>query len=274
MSGHHTRRRAGPLDDKTVNALAKTTITAEDLLDAARTVPLGDIATCDWLSHWVPAKVFLDWARRGLTEADGYGLSNAVSYAKRAVACRIDALLQYNHLAPFSRAGFPKKIAALRKVGVTIPEVVHELVIDLVMDPRNAVEHNYQLPHLEAASHAVGVAELFVGATDSEHQRASIVAVAWNVLGSQLLTPERESIQFREFRDRPMLFIDVFDEPHAAKIVDPKNSEIRSADLLSFSEEQSVKLSQLLRSNYAHGSLSSRGAGRTFFQEMKRRGSF
>lgn len=120
----------------------------------------------------------------------------------------------------------------------------------------------------------LGVAELFVGATDSEHQRSSIVAVAWNVMGSQLLTAERECVKFREFGDRPMLFIDVFEEPHAAKIVDPKNSEIRSADLLSFSEEQSVALAQLLRSNYAGGSLSSRGAGRTFFQEMKRQGGF
>jgi hypothetical protein len=253
-----------------VNTLVRTSITAEDLLDAARTVPLGGIATCDWLSHWIPAGVFLDWARRGLTEADGYGLSNAVTYAKRAAACRIDALLQYNHLAPFSRAAFRKKIDALRQVGVGIPEVVHELVID----PRNAVEHNYQLPDLEAARHAVGVAQLFVGATDSEHQRSSIVAVAWNVMGSQLLTSEREYVRFREFGDRPMLFIDVFEEPHAAKIVDPKNCEIRSADLLSFSEEQSVTLAQLLRSNYAAGSLSSRGAGRTFFQEMKRQGGF
>jgi hypothetical protein len=52
-------------------------------------------------------------------------------------------------------------------------------------------------------------------------------------MGSQLLTSEREYVQVREFGNRPMLFIDVFEEPHAAKIVDPKNSEIRSADLLS-----------------------------------------
>jgi hypothetical protein len=122
-----------------VNTLVRTSITAEDLLDAARTVPLGDIATCDWLSHWVPPRVFLDWARRGLTEADGYGLSNAVTYAKRAAACRIDALLQYNHLIPFSRAAFPKKIAALRQVGVGIPELftnwasTHETVSNITI---------------------------------------------------------------------------------------------------------------------------------------------
>ena len=253
-----------------MKTLAATLIAPEDLLDAARTLPLGDIATCAWLSDWVPATVFLDWARRGLAQADAYGLSNAVTYAKRAAACRIDVLLQYNHLVPFSRSGFPAKITALRQVGLSIPNVVHELVID----PRNAVEHNYQLPGPETARHAVGVAELFVGATDAEYQRSSIVAVAWNVMGSQLLTSEREYVQFREFSDRPMLFIDVFEEPHTAKIVDPKNSEIRSANLLSFSDEQSLTLARLLRSNYASGSMSCRGAGRTFFQEMKRQGGF
>ena len=253
-----------------MKTLAATLIAPEDLLDAARTMPLGDIATCAWLSDWVPATVFLDWARRGLAQADAYGLSNAVTYAKRAAACRIDVLLQYNHLLSFSRSGFPAKITALRQVGLSIPNVVHELVID----PRNAVEHNYQLPGPETARHAVGIAELFVGATDVEYQRSSIVAVGWNVMGSQLLTSEREYVQFREFSDRPMLFIDVFEEPQAAKIVDPKNSEIRSTNLISFSDEQSLTLARLLRSNYARGSLSRRGAGRTFFQEMKRQGGF
>jgi hypothetical protein len=94
-------------------------------------------------------------------------------------------------------------------------------------------------------------------------------------MGSQLLTPEGEYVRFREFGERPMLFIDVFDDSPAAKIVDPRNSEIRSVDLRSFSEEQSVSLALLLRRNYASEALSCRrGAGRTFFQEMKRQGGF
>ena len=75
-----------------MKTLAATLIAPEDLLDAARTLPLGDIATCAWLSDWVPATVFLDWARRGLAQADAYGLSNAVTYAKRA-ALRLLPLL-------------------------------------------------------------------------------------------------------------------------------------------------------------------------------------
>jgi hypothetical protein len=210
-----------------MKTLATTPITPDDLLDAARTIPLGNVATCDWLSHWIPATVLLQWAERGLDEGEAYGLSNAVTYAKRAVACRIDVLVHYNHLLSCARSVFPDKIIALRQVGLSIPDVVRELVID----PRNALEHHYEIPSQAVARRAVGIADLVVRATDAECQRSSIVAVAWNVLGSLTLTSEREFVHFRAFSDRPMLFIDVFDEPYAAKIIDPKNSEIRSANL-------------------------------------------
>jgi hypothetical protein len=253
-----------------MKTLAAVSISADDLLDAARTIPLGDISTCGWLIGWVPASTFLEWAKQGLAHPDAFGLSNAVTYAKRSAACRIDLLLQYNHLVPFWRSTYPAKIVALRQVGVSIPDVVHELAID----PRNALEHNYRLPSQDVARHAVGVAELFLRATDAEYERSSIVAVAWNVMGSQLLASGQEYVNFREFGDRPMLFVDVFDEPHSARIVDPENGETRSAPLSSFSEDQSLALAGILRANYSHGSLFGRGASRSYFQEMKRQGGF
>jgi hypothetical protein len=190
------------------------------------------------------------------------------SYAKRAAACRIDLLL--NHLRPFARSAFPAKITALRQVGLRIPDVVRELVID----PRNTLEHDYKIPLQEVARHAVGVAELFVRATDAERQRSSIVAVAWNVLGSQIWTSELHSMRFRGFSNLPMLFIDVFDEPHAAKIIDPSNSEIRSVPLSAFSNDESLELARLLRSNCEQSLWSQSGGDRTFFEEMKRQGGF
>ena len=72
----------------------------DDVLSAARTFPGGELSTLAWLDHWVPATTFLDWARRGLQEGGEYGWSNAIMYAKRAAANRIDVLLRYNHLAP------------------------------------------------------------------------------------------------------------------------------------------------------------------------------
>ncbi len=255
-----------------MTALVTVSTSPDDLLDGARNIRLGSINTCHWLTGWIPAATFLEWARRGLVEGEAYGLGNAITYAKRAAACRIDLLLKYNHLVPFWGSNYPRKVDALRDLGLGIPDAVHELVIG----PRNVIEHQYERPDAVAARHAVDVAELFVRATDEEYQRASIVAVDWNAMGAYALhlTSGQEAIKFREFGERPMLFVDVFEEPHSAKIVDPANREIRSASLSSFREEQSLELARILRRNYSHGSLYRSGASTTYYLEMKRQGGF
>lgn len=122
--------------------LALVPILPVDLLDAARTIRIGHIRSCDWLPRWAPALTFLKWARRGLLEGDDYGLSNAIGYAKKSVACRIDEILRSYHLKALSRAKYPSKMEALNELGVSIPQIVGELVID----PRNELEHQYQMP--------------------------------------------------------------------------------------------------------------------------------
>jgi hypothetical protein len=250
--------------------LTITPIAAQDLADAAQTIALGDISTCDWLSHWVSTATFLEWARRGFQEGDSYGLSNALCYAKRAACCRIDMLLQYNHLTPFSHKNYPTKIAALEQIGLNIPSIVHELVID----PRNEMEHDYQTPDNATARRAVDIADLFIRATDAEHKRASIVAVNWNVMGSHALANAREYVNFRESTCKPMLFIDVFETSAAAKIVDPANEEMRFAELNRFTDDQAIELARHLRENYSLGSFSESRRGRGFYQEMKRQAGF
>jgi hypothetical protein len=95
-----------------------------DLLDGAKTIRLDHKSICDWLPTWIAATTFLEWSKRGLSEGGGYGLCNALSYAKVAVASRIDRLLQSNYLVPFSRRNYPEKIEALQQIGITIPGVV------------------------------------------------------------------------------------------------------------------------------------------------------
>src|SRR6266540_4236032 len=103
-------------------ALRQVRICAADLLDAARTIPSNDVSICPWLGRWTSAATFVEWARRGLQENDAYGLSNAIGYAKRAVACRIDVLVRYNHLTPIFLSPYPRKIETLRDVGVNVPD--------------------------------------------------------------------------------------------------------------------------------------------------------
>lgn len=245
-------------------------IDVPDLIDAARTIPMGRISTCPWLDGWLPATQFLEWALRGLEEGDEYGLSNAITYSKRAVANRIDILVRYNHLVPFAHAGYNRKITALQQIGVRVPSVVH----DRVFDPRNELEHDYQEPELKAARHASEIAELFLGATEPEYQRSSIVGVNWNVLGMYAIGPFGERVAFSGFSETPMLFIDVFAEPHAAKIVDPQQGEIRYAPLDSFTEDEAITLARLLRENYLQSSIGTNGAGTTYYEETKRLGGF
>jgi hypothetical protein len=245
-------------------------IAPQDLLDAARTIRMGSIRTCPWLQRWIPATKFVEWARRGLAEGDEYGLSNALMYAKRAVAGRIDALVLYNHLAPFARVDYHRKVRALQQIGVSVPGIVH----DQVIEPRNEAEHEYQVTDRRTAQHASEIAELFVAATNAEYERSSIVAVDWNVMGSQAIGPFGERVAFREFGNSPMLFVDVFDVVHTAKIVDPSAGEIRYARLDDFTDEEAIDFARLLRENYSQLSFSGWGAGSTFFEEMKRQGGF
>jgi hypothetical protein len=253
-----------------MTAFKVETIVPQDLLDAARTIPTGDISTCNWLVNWIPSAEYLQWARRGLADDDAHGRSNAITYAKRAVASRIDALVLFNHLRPFLRSLYRRKIEALNRVGIDVPDVVHELVID----PRNDLEHEYSWPEASTARHAVGVADLFLRATQAEYERTSIVALQWSVNGSQLISPAGEVVTFRGFGPRTMLFVDVFEDVPTAKIIDPAASEIRAVPLADFDGEQALTLAGLLRRSYGGSHLSQSGRGPTYYREMKRQGQF
>ena len=192
-------------------------------------------------------------------------------HAKRAAANRIDVLVRYNHLAPLAHADYEQKAEALREIGMRVPDVIR----DLVFDPRNEAEHEYEPPDQRTARRASEIAHLFVEATEAEYERSSIVAVSWNVSTMRLIDSNGESVDSEVFGDKPMLFIDVFDEPHAAKIVDPSGGEIRFAQLRSFTKEHAIALAHILRANYSQGSLSVRGVGGTYFiKEIKRQGGF
>lgn len=254
------------------NATLRTQeITPDELLGAARTIPKGDISTCSWLDHWVPVTKYLEWMHRGLQEGGEYGWSNAIMYAKRAVANRIDVLVRYNHLAPFAHAGYDEKAKGLRELRIRVPDVIGHLVFD----PRNDAEHEYETPDQGKARDAADIAHLFVEATEREYERSSIVALGWNVSTMRMIGANGQSVDTEVFGERPMLFIDVFDEPHAAKIVDPSGGEIRYAPLDSFDRTQAIALAKILRASYDSGNYYARGLGGTHWvKKFKEHGGF
>lgn len=241
-----------------------------DILTAARTIPANNVRTCNWFEHeWVPPEEYLQWARRGLQQPqDEYSLDSAVCYAKRVVCRIIDALILGNHLRYFLSKNYPAKIQGLCEVGISIPPIIHELIID----PRNQLEHDYKRPEFKKAEHAVQIAKLFLYATEKELKRKPIIALKWNISYRCSSSAKGEVIEFHGFSNEPMLFVDVFTEPVEIKVVHPKDSEVSVARLESFTQEQSIELAKKLREHYTQNwkSCGESGADAFFYKEIKR----
>src|ERR1051326_4607528 len=219
--------------------LVQTEIAVPDFLTGARTIPANQANTCLLNSNWTNPTTYLEWARRGVQDDDEHGLANAIKYAKRAACCRIDRLIHNYHLQRLHRESFPTKIKALQKVGIEIPSVIQELIIN----PRNELEHDYIPADPKTARHALDIATLFLTATDSVDGQESVIVLNSNMLAS---INGKERVDFRGFSGGAMLFIDIFEEPHTAKIVDGGNREVRYAKLADFKPEEAIELAIIL----------------------------
>jgi hypothetical protein len=207
----------------------------------------------------------MDWARRGFEDNTGYGYSNCVGYAKRAVCRLIDSLLLVNHMRSFLAAKYVPKIEGLNAIGIRIPDIVHELVIDV----RNDIEHHYMIPDKKQAQRALEIADLILRAVVIEADRYATLWLNYEIESKSSSGPKGNSFTLERVGSDPSLFVDVFVEPVCAKIVDPANEEIRHAELGQFSREQAIAFAKIVRS--------SRG-GSYFtefeFREIKRQAGF
>jgi len=233
-----------------LDVLKRTEVGIADILREARKIPTSTAHTCDWIDdQWVSAEQYQQWAETSFQDGDDRGFISAVVDAKRATCRVLDTLILKYHLEYAKRCGYPEKIDALRNIGISIDGVVMELIID----PRNELEHKYRVPEPEDAAHAIQVAGLFLAAMRQEFDRKPIVAFGWNLLGGvRHLEEAGDVVEFNGFAANPMFFIDVFRKPLEVKIVDPQASEVRFARLGAFSEQDCVDLGKYLRSHYAH----------------------
>jgi hypothetical protein len=85
--------------------------------------------------------------------------------------------MRCNHLGCFLHHNYPDKITMLSRVGLSIPKIIHELIID----PGNDVEHSYTPLTEERAAHAVELAGLFLQATSDERAHQAIISINWSV---------------------------------------------------------------------------------------------
>ena len=233
-----------------LEVLKKAEVSAADILGEAKTIPTNNARTCDWIDdQWVSPEQYQQWAEISFQGGDDRGLVSAVVDAKRA-ACRvIDTLILKYHLEYAKRCGYPEKIDGLAKIGISLDSIVLELIID----PRNELEHKYRVPESEQAADAIQVAGLFVAGMRQEFERKPIIAFDWNLLGGVLHPQEAGDVtEFNGFSANPMFFIDVFGKQIEVKIVDPQASEVLYAPLNAFSEEDCIDLGTYLRSHYAN----------------------
>jgi len=230
--------------------LKKTEVSVADILGEAKTIPTKNACTCDWIDdQWVSPEQYQQWAEIGFQGGEDRGLVSAVVDAKRAACRLIDTLMLKYHLEYVKRCSYPEKIDGLTRIGISLDSIVLELIID----PKDELEHKYGVPESEQAAHAIQAAGLFVAAMRQEFDRKPIIAFDWNLLGGVRHTQEVGVVtEFNGFSASPMFFIDVFAKQIEVKIVDPRASEVRYAPLNAFSEEDCIDLGTYLRSHYTH----------------------
>jgi hypothetical protein len=245
-------------------------VTPDDVLDAAGTIPVTtNRITLDLTATWTPARRYLDWATAALGRGGDDGWDAAAFWAKRAVCRQMDGILAHNHLGCFLGKNNEKKSEYL--TGLKVPALA--LVRDLVIDPRNAIEHAYELATEGQARRACEVAQLFLGATDQEASTPAIVALGWSVNFREAMcaTPGKEfqGIEVELTREHgPMLLILGYPGAPEVLILLPQGALLRVCPLKEFMSEQVMALNGRLRECLKSESYSSRPLGPAFLAAL------
>src|ERR1043165_2714756 len=99
-------------------------------IDAMRSLGRGSFHGCTGTHRNTrSADAYRQWARDAFAQNDDRGYDGAVTYAKRAVCRRVDAMLVDLHIWRELRT-YPEKLSCLEQLGLPGHEVVHELAID------------------------------------------------------------------------------------------------------------------------------------------------
>ena len=148
---------------------------------------------------------YLSWARAALEDAERNApavkrhCTEAVSHAKRALDRLFDVYLRrdYLHLQLSDRASFFAKLDLLkRRLGSQIP---WRLISDIVADPRNVAEHQFQTPTLQEAGRAVEAASVVVTAMETASRSGHGPALIGFLTGGYSSGPDHDHVYFSGF---------------------------------------------------------------------------
>jgi hypothetical protein len=102
---------------------------------------------------------FLNYAERDLERNDTAGNVNALTNAKRAIDCQVEALIKALGLK--REQSFPKKLERIKEIGLVAPRILNK-----VNKTRNLLEHEFKNPERSQVEDAVDIATLFVKLTN------------------------------------------------------------------------------------------------------------
>lgn len=160
----------------------KQNVSPEIILDAVRNIPVTDQrCETDFAGRWIRSDRYFAWARDALHRGGDDGWDAAAGWAKRAVCRRMDGILANNHLGHFLGRNYKDKAEYLKHLKVPGLTALR----DLVIDPRNDIEHAYEPATEEHARRACDVAELFLGATEAESP--AVISLGWKMDYSEFI---------------------------------------------------------------------------------------
>jgi hypothetical protein len=205
----------------------------------------GSFYEVNLVRDWAESTEYLQWAQECLKRNDRFGLDAAVCYAKRAVCRQIDGLLVLNHLGNFVGRKYPDKLDILTAIGLDENEIVHELVID----PRNEVEHSYRASTQQQARRAVQIANLYLKATDDDASRGANVALNWGMSYTLCAGPNFERTSFALDPNAEPLFMLDCEKPenHVAVMLIRKRAEFDYCPLNDFRLDTAKELAKVMR---------------------------
>jgi len=149
-------------------------------------------------------------------------------------------------------------------------------VKELVIDPRNDIEHNYVGADEQKAKWAVDVAGHFVRDTQAECDRGMIVSAGWNIatqfMASSKPGNEFVSLSFNDFlTEDPFLLIEPYRQDRNVLLIFPKDEEMLVATLGDFTLAQTVELAKKVREHYALPSYFGQGMIPEWFERLRDR---
>lgn len=251
---------------------SKKAVAPDDILDGARTIngPIGGHGV-RLTYHWTSAETLMEWAMAALARGGKDGWDTAAGLAKRAVCRQIDSILVHSHLGHILGQNYGKKALYLASLKVPGLATLRELVID----PRNDIEHAYSQATEDQARRACDIAELFLGASEEQAEAPAVLDLGWDFewAGSPMAGPEdeRHSAKVTLKKDHPpFLFVTGYPDAPEAVILMPGEETAHFCLLKEFKAEQALQLNEMIttRPDLLCYSMSTSGIG--FFRSIAR----